>query len=172
MSIPQQYYSFHPPLPPTPQSSHSPYSNGYYVPSSASVSVGTTSFGPAHSSSGTVEDVLAILTKQMQSYTLPFDIWSDLLQNYVMSVPDSSKTIQYVVLYCDASILPPPHTHTRTHIYSHLIQRWVDYLTVALGSANRKALPLERLQPFIDGLTCQLLAFSKFFGSVWVASHG
>jgi len=49
-----------------------------------------------------------------------------------------------------------------------LIQRWVDYLTAALVQANRQALSVERLQPFMDGLTCQLLAFSEFFGCLWV----
>lgn len=79
------------PLPRTPSSPHhllphSPCSNGYYVPSSASVSVGTTSIGHTHSSSGTIEDILAVLTKQMQTFTLPFDIWSEVLQRYVISV--------------------------------------------------------------------------------------
>ena len=54
------------------------YSNGYYISSSASVSVGSTSIGPARSassSSGTVEEILILLTKQMEAYTLPVDIW-------------------------------------------------------------------------------------------------
>ena len=46
----------------------------------------------------------------------------------------------------------------------------MDYLTAALVQANRQALPVERLQPFMDGLTCQLLAFSEFFDCLWVAS--
>ena len=63
---------FSPPPPP-----HT-YSNGYYISSSASVSVGSTSIGPARSassSSGTVEEILILLTKQMEAYTLPVDIW-------------------------------------------------------------------------------------------------
>ena len=61
----------HPPPPHT-------CSNGYYISSSASVSVGSTSIGPARSSSshsGTVEEILMLLTKQMEAYTLPVDIW-------------------------------------------------------------------------------------------------
>ena len=54
-------------------------SNYYYIPganSSSSVSVGVASISPASSSSGgTVCDILSILTKQMQNYMLPFDIW-------------------------------------------------------------------------------------------------
>lgn len=56
--------------------------------------------------------------------------------------------------------------HTHTHTHSHLIQRWVDYLTASLSSAAKENLSLESFQPLMDGLTCQLLTFSKLCGSL------
>ena len=52
-------------------------SNGYYIPGAggSSVSVGVASLNPAHSQSGSITKVLALLTKQMQLFTLSFDTW-------------------------------------------------------------------------------------------------
>ena len=50
-------------------------SNNYYSNSTSSVSVGGTSIGHTNSPSGTISSILSLLTKQMQTNTLPFDSW-------------------------------------------------------------------------------------------------
>ena len=51
------------------------FSNGYYVSGASSMSMSVGGASISHTHSTTVEDILALLTKQIQNYHLPFDSW-------------------------------------------------------------------------------------------------